>query len=301
MGRFRPAALLLVSAALVSYPLRGQAQVRPDSPGISLSLADRLKEGFRPWEALLAQGENATVLKTVEGILAREALAVNRSNYNDMHALVAFHGLAARACVGEGAWEEGLEHLRKAQAVAAENLGHAETLFAKLRADHEVGIKASEEAIARQEPRLKELEEAVGLVEGQIKLKQQLRTFVDEHRVAIAQSRQTLKDVDAIQALLLKDREDFSKDSVAWTAFLAQEKEDIASRGGAANFVAEKVAQVKADDARPKAERLAYTQRLKRLDPANTDVTRLLNALQGKDEEPEKPVARKKAARKRRK
>jgi hypothetical protein len=62
--------------------------------------------------------------------------------------------------------------------------------------------------------------------------------------------------------------------------------------------VAEKLEQVKADDARPRPERLAYARRLQKLDPANKDVTRLVNGLLGKEEdsEPVKPKKKKKAA-----
>lgn len=282
---------LLLVPVLAALPSPGQVQ------GVAVSLADRLKEGQRMWEALLAQGENATVRKTVEGLLAKEGAAVNPANYNDMHALVALRGLAARAAMGEGAWEDGLDHLRKGQAAATENLANGKALFDKLRGDHEARIKASQEALAKQEPRLKELEEAPGLVEGQIRLRQQLRAFVDEHKAAISHSQQSLKDMDAILAQLQKDKDDFGRDADAWTAFLAKEKEDIASRGGAAPYVAEKVAQVKADDARPRAERLAYAHRLQKLDPANHDVERLLNALMGKDEEPEAPAPKAKPKR----
>ncbi len=280
--------LLLAPAALIAaHPAQTQ---QVSSVTVSISLADRLKEGQRMWEALLAQGENATVRKTVEGLLAREGQAVNPANYNDMHALVALRGLAARAAVGEGAWEDGLDHLRKGQTSATENVTNTQALFTKLRSDHEARIKVSEEAIAKQAPRLKELDDAPGLVDTQLRLRQQLRTFVDEHQAAIKHSQQSMKDMDAIQAQLQKDREDFARDAEAWAGFLAKEKEDIASRGGATAYVAEKVAQVKADDARPRTERLAYAFRLQRLDPANHDVERLLNGLLGKDEEPEKPA-----------
>lgn len=281
---------LLLSSVLLA-PCAGFAQgASAGVPSVTISLADRLKEGQRMWEALLAQGENATVRKTVEGLLLRDGQAVNPANYNDMHALVAMRGLAARASVGEGAWEEGLDHLRRGQATATENLTNAQALFAKLRGDHEARIKASEEAIAKQEPRLRELDEAPGLVEGQLRLRQELRAFVDAHRAAIQHSQQSLKDMEAILAQLQKDKDDFSRDTEAWTTFLAKEKEDISSRGGATSYVAEKVAQVKADDARPRTERLAYAFRLQKLDPANNDVQRLLNGLLGRDEEPEKPA-----------
>lgn len=44
--------------------------------------------------------------------------------------------------------------------------------------------------------------------------------------------------------------------------------------------------QVQADDARPQAERLAYARRLEKLDPANPEAVRLVNALLGREEQP---------------
>jgi len=46
--------------------------------------------------------------------------------------------------------------------------------------------------------------------------------------------------------------------------------------------VAEKLEQVKVDDARPRPERLAYARRLLRLDPSNPDCQRFVDALMGK-------------------
>lgn len=54
---------------------------------------------------------------------------------------------------------------------------------------------------------------------------------------------------------------------------------------------------MKADDARPKLERLTYARRLQKLDPSNKDVTRLINGLMGKEEEPA-PVKSKKKKKK---
>lgn len=283
--------LLLIPAAIVS--LHGQAQ-----PATVASLESRFKENRGPWEAMLAQGEASAVRKAAEGILARDGQAVSPSNYNDMHALVALRGLAAKACVGEGAWEDALDHLDKAKATAAENLSAAQATFERLRGDHQSRIKASQEAVARQEPRFKELEEAPGLTAEQIKLRQQLRTFMEEHRAAIKHSEESLKAMDGILDLLKQDQAACGKSVEEWQAFLAKEKAETAEAGGSAAYVAAKVEQVKADDTRPRLERLAYARRLQRLDAGNKDLLRLVNALMGRDEEPEKPKATKKKSRK---
>lgn len=260
------------------------------------SLTDRFKEVRGPWELQLERGDAATVRRGVEALLGREGLTVNPSDYNDMHALAALRSLAARACVAEGSWEDAVVHLQKAQAAAEENLGTAEPLLAKTRTEHEVKLREFREAMDKQAPRLKELEEAPGLTQDQMKLRQQLRIFMDEQKAAIAHSERALKDIEGILLRLRQTKDSTAKAAAEWQAFLAAEKAEVAEAGGTTRFVAEKVEQVKADDARPQQERLAYARRLQKLDPANKDVTRLVNGLLGKEEEtePAKPKPRKK-------
>ena len=260
------------------------------------SLTDRFKEVRGPWELQLERGDAPTVRRGVEALLGREGLTVNPSDYNDMHALAALRSLAARACVAEGSWEDAVVHLQKAQSAAEENLGTAEPLLAKTRAEHELKLREFRDAMDKQAPRLKELEEAPGLTQDQMKLRQQLRIFMDEQKAAIAHSERALKDIEGILVRLRQTKESTAKAATDWQAFLAAEKAEVTEAGGTVRYVAEKVEQVKADDARPQQERLAYARRLQKLDPANKDVTRLVNGLMGKEEEPEaaKPKAKKK-------
>lgn len=250
------------------------------------TLTDRLKEVRGPWEAQLERGDAPTVRKGVEALLGREGVAVNPSDYNDMHALVALHSLAARACVSEGSWEDAVAHLQQAKAAADENLASTTPLLAKTRADHEAKLKEFRDAIARQEPRLKELDAAPGLTAEQIKLRQQLKIFMEEQKAAIAHSEKALVDIDGILANLRQDQESTAKALADWQAFLAKEKADVTEAGSASRYVADKLLQVKADDARPQAERLAYARRLEKLDPANPEAVRLVNALLGREEQP---------------
>ena len=261
------------------------------------SLTDRFKEVRGPWELQLERGEAATVRKGVEALLGREGLTVNPSDYNDMHALVALRGLAARACVSEGSWEDAVVHFLKAQSAAEENLVTAEPFLAKTRMEHELKLKEFREALAKQAPRLRELEEAPGLTQDQMKLRQQLKLFTDEQQAASTHSERALKDIEGILARLRQAKETTTKAAADWQAFLAAEKTEVAEAGGATRYVAEKLEQVKADDARPRQERLAYARRLQKLDPANKDVLRLVNGLLGKEEAPEpvKPKKKKKA------
>jgi len=262
------------------------------------SLTDRFKEVRGPWELQLERGEAATVRKGVEALLGREGLTVNPSDYNDMHALVALRGLAGRACVSEGSWEDAVIHFQKAQSAAEENLATAEPFLAKTRMEHELKLKECREAMAKQAPRLKELDEAPGLSLDQMKLRQQLKIFIDEQQAAIAHSERALKDIEGILLRLRQAKETTAKTTTDWQAFLAAEKAELAEVGGTAHYVAGKLEQVKADDARPRPERLTYARRLLKLEPSNKDVIRLVNGLLGKEEEPEpvKPKKKKKPA-----
>jgi len=264
------------------------------------SLTDRFKEVRGPWEIQLERGEAAAVRKGVEALLGREGLTVNPSDYNDMHALVALRGLAARACLSEGSWEDAVTHFQKARSAAEENLATAEPFLAKTRMEHELKLTECRNAMAKQAPRLKELEEAPGLSQEQMKLRQQLKIFMDEQQAALSHSDRALKDIEGIVARLRQAKETTTKTAADWQAFLASEKAEMAEAGGVAPYVAGKLEQVKSDDARPRPERLTYARRLQKLDPANKDVTRLVNGLLGKEEEPEpvKPRKKKPAARK---
>ncbi len=261
------------------------------------NLTDRFKEVRGPWELQLERGEAPMVRKGVEALLGRDGLTVNPSDYNDMHALVALRGLAARACVSEGSWEDALTHFQKAQSAAEENLATAEPLLAKTRMEHELKLKEFRDALVRQSPRLRELNEAPGLSQEQLKLRQQLKIFMDEQQAAIAHSERALKDIEGILARLRQAKETTTKAAADWQAFLAAEKAEVAEATGMTRFVAEKLDQVKADDARPRQERLAYARRLQKLDPSNKDVPRLVNGLLGKEEdtEPVKPKKKKKS------
>jgi len=255
------------------------------------SLTDRFKEVRGPWEAQLERGEAATVRKGVEALLGREGLTVNPSDYNDMHALVALRGLAGRACVSEGSWEDAVAHFQKAQSAAAENLATAEPFLAKTRMEHELKLKECQEAMAKQAPRLREIEDAPGLTQDQIKLRQQLKIFMSEQQAAIAHSERALKDIEGILLRLRQAKETTSKTAADWQAFLVAEKAEMTEVGGITPFVTGKLEQVKTDDARPRPERLAYARRLLKLEPANKDVLRLVSGLLGKEEdaEPAKP------------
>jgi len=281
MNPFLPVLLTLaLPAAAQGIPVVAQAP-----PVAAQGLPDRFQERRAAWEASLARGQGTPVRKATEELLAQDGVAVNPSDYNAMHAMVAVRNLAARACVVEGAWEDAVAHLEKASQTASDNVATAEGTFAKLVAQHQEKLKEWRDETASQEKRLKALNDQNGLTSEQIKLKSQIVGFLDEHRKAIAQSEKSLKEIDGLLALLKEEQQTYAASLAQWQAFLAKERADIARLGTVTAYVAEKLEQVKADDARPLTERLAYGRRLLRLDPSNLMCQRFVDGLEGRDDD----------------
>lgn len=264
------------------------------------TLSDRFKENYKIWDMTLERGDGAVVHRGVDAVLQKEGLSVSHSDYNEMHTLVAVNQLAARACVLEGAWEDAVSYLQKADAAAAENFRNTGESLGKIRKEHEQRLTEWKEGIAKQEPRLKELDEQPGLTKELVQQRSQIRDYIEERRNSIVHSEQSLRDIDGILDWLKKDQETSAKALASWQEFIAKEKQDIVQAGSAQKYVAEKVDQVKADDARPRFDRLAYTRRLERLDPANPESGKFIKVLLGGEEAaevtPSKPA--KKAKRK---
>jgi hypothetical protein len=248
------------------------------------TLSDRFKENYKIWDLTLDRGDGSTVRRGVESLLQKEGLTVSHSDYNEMHTLVAVNQLAARACVLEGAWEDGVAFLQKAEAAAAENLRTTSESLGKLRKEHEQKLSEWKDAVAKQEPRLKELDEQPGLTKELVQQRTQVREYIEERRNSIAHSEQSIRDIDGILDWLRKDQETSTKGVAAWQTFIAKEKQEMELAGSAQKYVSEKLEQVKADDARPRFDRLAYTHRLQRLDSSNQECAKFARALLGGEE-----------------
>lgn len=278
------------------------AQAPPAAPpaggaqAVLLNLSDRLRDGRNGWEQAIQRGDGAFARKTLETLLDREGSAVNPSDYNEMHALVALRNLAAQACVVEGAWEDAAAHLQKAATAAAENAASADQTLARIRKQHQDKLAEWKDAMPRQEQRLKDLDSQPGLSDAQMKTRSQLRAYLDEHRNAVAHSERALRAIDEVLAQLKLDHDTYAKSAAEWNGFLAKEKIEVSQAGSAAKYATEKLEQVKADDARPRFERIAYGRRLLRLDPANADTRRFVNGLLGIAEDDAPKAAPKKKA-----
>jgi len=277
---------LLSILLTLALPIAAQGiPVVAQAPAAAQGLSERFQANRAAWEASLAKGQGTPVRKATEDLLQQEGVTVNPSDYNGMHVLEAVRNLAARACVLEGAWEDAVAHLEKASQTASDNAATAEGTFAKLVLQHQAKLKEWRDGTANQEKRLQALDAQPGLTSEQIKLKSQIRGFLDEHRKAIAQSEKSLKEIEGLLALLKEEQQAYAASLAQWQAFVAKERADIARLGTVTAYVAEKLEQVKADDARPLTERLAYGRRLQRLDPTSILSQRFVDGLEGRDDD----------------
>jgi septation ring formation regulator EzrA len=270
--------LLMLTLPLFLQPLGAQ------------TLSDRFKESFKVWEMTLERGDGASVRRSTEALLQKEGLTVSRSDYNEMRALVSVQDMAARACVLDGAWEDAVAYLQKASSTATENIANTGTTFAKIRKEHEDKLTEWKGTVAKLDERLKALEAQPGLNQDLLKQKAQIKDVLDEHRNAIAHSEWAIKEIDSLMDRLKKDQENDARSLAAWQDFLAKEKLDLEAAGTSQKYVIDKLIQVKADESRPRNERLAYARRLLRLDPTNKDCRRFVDGLLGLEEAP--PVSK---------
>lgn len=285
----RPRALLASAVLLGAAPCGARAE----------SLSERVMLARPTWESQLERGYSAEVRRAVEAMLQKDAPGANPSDYNDLHAVVALRNLAARACVLEGAWEDAVKYLQEAAGMAGDNASSANALLSKVRKQHEDKMAEWRQGIADQERRMKDLEAQPGLTTEQLKLKQQLRAYLEERQAAIAHSERSVRTIDDLLGQLRRDQSAYEQSAAQWQGFIGKEKLEVVSAGSVQAYVALKVEQVKADDARPRFERLAYGRRLLRLDPQNRDVQRFVNGLMGiQDLAEETPAAPRKKARK---
>lgn len=264
MKRFAPAVLLL--AAL---------------PAFSQTLTDRLLTLRPQWEATLEKGDATSVRQAVDRLLQKEAQSVNASDYNEMYALTSVRNFAARASVLDGDWEAAVVMLQAAGKLAAENATRAHATLDPIQKQHEERLAQWKKEVVDQEQRLKGLEAQAGMTEAQLRTRQQLKVALDERGKAIQHSEASLRTIVEILSRLGEDKMLFDKSAAEWNGFIVKEKLEIVQAGSMGKFVADKLEQVKSDDAKPRFDRLSYGRRLRRLDPSNEDCQRFVNGLMG--------------------
>jgi len=270
MKRLAPAVLLL--AALPAFPQ---------------TLTDRLLTLRPQWEAALERGDAASVRAAVDELLQKEAQSVNASDYNEMYSLTTVRNFGAKACVLDGDWEAAVTMLQAAGKSATDNAARAHATLDPIQKQHEERLAQWKKEMADQEQRLKGLEAQAGMTEAQLRTRQQLKVALEERGKAIQHSETSLRAIEGILSRLGEDKMLFDKSAAEWNGFIAKEKLEIAQAGSVGKYVADKLEQVKSDDAKPRFDRLSYGRRLRRLDASNQDCQRFVNGLMGIEDPPE--------------
>ena len=256
-------------------------------PAFSQTMADRLLTLRPQWEAALERGDAASVRLAVDGLLQKEALSVNASDYNEMYALTTVRNFGAKACVLDGDWEAAVTMLQSAGKSATDNAARAHATLDPIQKQHEELLVKWKKEMADQEQRLKGLEAQAGMTEAQLKARQQLKVALDERGKAIQHSENSLRAIEGILSRLGEDKILFDKSAAEWNGFIAKEKLEISQAGSVGKYVADKLEQVKSDDAKPRFDRLSYGRRLRKLDASNEDCQRFVNGLMGIEDPPE--------------
>lgn len=276
--------------ALAASPLAGQR------------LQTRLAEVQRGWESLLEKGDGGAVQKAAEAMLARETPVANPTDYNDQRTLVALHDMAARGAVLDGAWEAAVTHLKAAVDLSTANLEQAEKTLGRAIQDHEAHLTITRAAVAQLESKLQEFAQADGLPQQLIEARDRARQSLSQHKASVTHSEQSIVEIRNVLAQLRKVRETYAASHEGWRAFLEAEKAELAKAGSPERYAAQKLEQVKADDAKPRTERLSYGRRILRHDAANADAKRFVDGLMGiESEPPEAPKETKKSPSRKRK
>jgi hypothetical protein len=245
-------ALALAAASMLPVPARAQL---PASAQLAASLSDRYREGRNGWEQAIVRGDGGYVRRALEALVDREGSTLNPSDYNEMHALVGLRNLLAQACVVEGAWEEAVEHLRKAATAAEVNAANASQTLGRVRQQHVDKLAEWKDSQAKQEQRLKELEAQPGLTQGQMKSRTHIKAFMEEQKNAMAHSERALKSIDEVLAQLKADKDTYGKSLAEWQGFLIKEKLELSQAGSPAKYRADqgrrRAAAVRANRLRP--------------------------------------------------
>jgi len=237
---------------------------------------------IRPsWEMSIDTGNGQKVRQEADALLKRPDVHISPSNYNDLHAKIAILGIAARGAVLEGDWLGAISLLDQASVTAQDNYALASETLGNLRKQHETKIIEWKDLIRPQEEQLRWFKEQPGLREEQFEQVAQIESFLAEHKNAISNSEQSIRDIDEILSLLKMEKEICAKSLADWNGFLRKEQMDIQEIGSPQKYVTEKLAQVKGDTNRSRFELISYARRLLKLDPTNQSCQQFLNSLVG--------------------
>jgi len=235
---------------------------------------------IRPlWENSLEDGNGQKVRRDAEGLLNRPDVRINPSNYNDLHAKVAILGMAARGAVLDGDWPGAISLLSQASVTASTNYASASESLGYIRRQHETKIAEWRDQIRASEEQVQRLKAMPGLNSDQIQDVMYLESSISEYAKALANSEQSITDIDAILHTLKDEVDTCAKSLNDWNGFLMKERVDIQGVDSIPRYVREKLAQIKEDTERSRFELISYTRRLLKLEPTNEACKQFLNTL----------------------
>ncbi|MDR0498205.1 MAG: hypothetical protein LBH03_00530 [Holophagales bacterium] len=259
-------------------------------PALAQSLLTQWKDVRPFWEESLQVGDGQKVRQAAEALLKKPDVIIAQSNYNELHAKVAILGIAARGAVLEGDWLGAVSLLEQAASISQTNYTAASETLLELRRQHEAKILEWKELMQPQEERLRWLKDQPGLRSEQIEQQAQVEYFIVEHKNAVSNSEQAIKDIDEVLFVLKTEYETCAKSLLEWSDFILKEGMDIRELGSPQKYVTEKLAQVKGDGNRTSFECISYARRLLKLDPTNQSCQQFLTTHLSKVKKTEPPA-----------
>lgn len=277
----RAHSLWMIPALVATLPVQAQVQTQAQAPTQQPLLSELFRDARTKWDQALEKGNGLSVRAETEALLSREALAVSRTDYNEMRVVLAVRDYAARSSVLEGDWEAAVEHLQQASVLSRENFQLTEETFNRIRKEHEAKLSEWKTAIQKQEEVLKNLETQTGLTNAQMQYRTQIQAYLTEHRAAIAHSEWSLKEMEQLLAQLQKERDVYQNSHASWQQFLQREQQEITQAASLQGFVLAKLNQLKGGASL--FDRMSHAKRLQKLSPGNKDVEKAVSQMMGAD------------------
>ncbi len=245
------------------------------SPPTSVNV---FSQNISQWQILLDRGLSTNVREDVLVQIDKYRGSAS-SNPNDAVTLIALKKVLSRAYILDGNWEEGLRYLDEALESSRDNVQTVEELYAVSKKDHENAIKTAKESIDKYNTYLRDLQSVRQLTSDQKRRKQELEIFINDQRLRITQSMNSLDVMKETMKSLRQDKDEIALRILSWRVLLEQEKKDKSKYKSTKAFIDARISQIKSDTIKPLFDRRSYAARLVLLDPAHVDARSLQTAL----------------------
>lgn len=228
------------------------------------------------WEQSLINNSGIVVRKNIESFITREQYHISPTDYDSMHSMANIMGIAAKACIIDGNWEEAIGFLERAQRISKKNFSNAEHTFSKLITQHNEKIKIWKEEITTQEDKVKSLYNTDQNYNRNKNVKERLNIYLKERYKAIKQSESSIKEINSLLVLLNKEKNDYELSVSNWQQIIQKERSEIHKFGTVANYVVYKLSQIKNSDYQSHFDKVSVLRRMVKLDPLNIEGQQML-------------------------